>query len=100
MVNQLINWRMCKKKQMRWSKAGAHNLVQVKTAAITGQLQQFVALTLSLGLRDSNLPQLFYGLFPNWSRILDLPWYKIDRRLDLLINLQLAAAIPVVDASN
>jgi|SRR6516164_5728050 hypothetical protein len=26
-------------------------------------------------------------------------WYKIDRRLDLLINLQLAAAIPVVDAS-
>jgi len=35
-------------------------------------------------------------LIPN----LDLPWYKIDRRLDLLINLQLAAAIPVVDASN
>ncbi len=31
-VNQLINWRMCKKKQMRWSKAGAHNLLQVKTA--------------------------------------------------------------------
>jgi hypothetical protein len=42
-VNQLINWRMCKKKQMRWSKAGAHNLLQVKTAAINGQLEQFVA---------------------------------------------------------
>lgn len=26
-------------------------------------------------------------------------WYQIDRRLDLLINLQLAASIPVVDAS-
>jgi len=26
-------------------------------------------------------------------------WYQIDRRLDLLLNLQLAASIPVVDAS-
>ena len=42
-VNQLINWRMCKKKQMRWSKQGAHNLLQVKTATINDQLQQFVA---------------------------------------------------------
>jgi hypothetical protein len=25
-------------------------------------------------------------------------WFQIDRRLDLLINLQLAANIPVVDA--
>lgn len=24
-------------------------------------------------------------------------WYQIDRRLDLLINLQLAALIPIVD---
>ena len=27
-------------------------------------------------------------------------WYQIDRRLDLLINLQLAGNIPVVDTSN
>ena len=27
-------------------------------------------------------------------------WYQIDRRLDLVINLQLAGMIPVVDASN
>jgi hypothetical protein len=27
-------------------------------------------------------------------------WYQIDRRLDLLINLQLAANIPVVDVNN
>jgi len=26
-------------------------------------------------------------------------WYQIDRRLDLLISVQLAALIPVVDAS-
>ena len=26
-------------------------------------------------------------------------WYQIDRRLDLLINLQLAASIPVVDTT-
>jgi hypothetical protein len=42
-VNQLINWRMCKKQQMRWSKAGAHWLLQVKIAAINGQLQAFIA---------------------------------------------------------
>jgi hypothetical protein len=42
-VNQLINWRMCKKQQMRWSKPGAHCLLQVKTAAINGQLQPFIA---------------------------------------------------------
>ena len=33
----------CKKQQMRWSKAGAHCLLQVKTAAINGQLQPFIA---------------------------------------------------------
>jgi hypothetical protein len=27
-------------------------------------------------------------------------WYQIDRRLDLLINLQLAGNIPVVDPTN
>jgi hypothetical protein len=27
-------------------------------------------------------------------------WYQLDRRLDLLINLQLAANIPVVDTAN
>ena len=26
-------------------------------------------------------------------------WYQIDRRMDLLINVQLAANIPIVDAS-
>jgi hypothetical protein len=30
--NQSINWRMCKKKQMGWSQAGAQYLLHVKTA--------------------------------------------------------------------
>jgi hypothetical protein len=29
-VNQLINWRMCKKHQMGWSRAGAQQLLHVK----------------------------------------------------------------------
>jgi hypothetical protein len=32
-VNQLINWRMCKKHQMGWSRAGAQQLLHVKTAS-------------------------------------------------------------------
>jgi hypothetical protein len=35
-VNQLINWRMCKKHQMGWSRAGAQYLLHVKTAIING----------------------------------------------------------------
>jgi hypothetical protein len=27
-VNQLINWRFCKKQQMAWTKAGAQALLQ------------------------------------------------------------------------
>src|SRR6266404_5863032 len=41
--NQLINWRMCKKKQMCWSKPVAQYLLQVKAAVINGQLQPFIA---------------------------------------------------------
>ena len=49
----------CKKQQMRWSKAGAHCLLQVKTAAINGQLQPFIATHPSPSLHD---PQVFCGL--------------------------------------
>jgi hypothetical protein len=34
----LINWRMCKKHQMGWSRAGAQQLLHVKTAIINGRL--------------------------------------------------------------
>src|ERR1700726_3839630 len=40
-VNQLINWRMCKKHQMGWSRAGAQQLLHVKTAIINGRLERY-----------------------------------------------------------
>ena len=35
-VNQVISKRMVKKQQMRWSKKGAHLLLQVRTKVIDG----------------------------------------------------------------
>jgi len=40
-VNQLINWRMCKKQQMGWSRVGAQDLLHVKTAIINGRLDRY-----------------------------------------------------------
>jgi hypothetical protein len=40
-VNQLINWRMCKKHQMGWSRAGAQYLLHVKTAITNGRLDRY-----------------------------------------------------------
>ena len=40
-VNRLINWRMCKKQQMGWSRAGAQYLLHVKTAIINGRLERY-----------------------------------------------------------
>jgi len=40
-VNQLINWRMCKKQQMGWSRASAQYLLHVRTAAINGRLGRY-----------------------------------------------------------
>jgi hypothetical protein len=41
-VNQLVNWRMCKKQQMRWSAAGAQLLLHVRTADLNGRLGHYV----------------------------------------------------------
>jgi hypothetical protein len=40
-VNQLINWRFCKKQQMSWTKAGAQALLHVKAAAQNGTLRRY-----------------------------------------------------------
>ena len=40
-VNQLINWRMSKKKQMAWSRRGAQYLLHVKTAVLNGRLERY-----------------------------------------------------------
>lgn len=37
-VNQVVSLRMAKKRQMRWSDAGAHALVQVRVADLNGEL--------------------------------------------------------------
>lgn len=37
-VNQLIDWRMSKSQQMRWSRMGAHHLLQVRAEVVDGRL--------------------------------------------------------------
>ena len=39
-VNQVVSKRMVKKQQMRWSEAGAHNLLQVRTKVLNDQLRE------------------------------------------------------------
>ena len=36
-VNQVINTRMCKRQQMRWTPRGAHLLAQVRCAVLNGE---------------------------------------------------------------
>ena len=36
-INRLIGRRMCKAQQMRWSRAGAHALLQVRAALLNGE---------------------------------------------------------------
>jgi hypothetical protein len=40
-VNELINWRFCKKQQMSWTRAGAQGLLHVKTADLNGTLHRY-----------------------------------------------------------
>ena len=57
--------------------------------------------------RETAIDQQFSTLrlkyVPNFEKVVSAKkaalWYQIDRRLDLLVNLQLAASIPMVDAS-
>jgi hypothetical protein len=39
-VNQLVNARMNKRRQMRWSPVGAHRLLQVRAAVLDGRLHE------------------------------------------------------------
>jgi CHASE2 domain-containing sensor protein len=43
-VNQVLNYRMSKRQQMRWSPRGAHLLAQVRCAVINGDLSKRLAL--------------------------------------------------------
>jgi hypothetical protein len=42
-VNQVLNQRMCKRQQMRWSPNGAHLLAQVRCAVVNGDLVERLA---------------------------------------------------------
>ena len=52
---------------------------------------------------DQQFSALLTKYVPIFERVISskktAKWYQIDRRLDLLINLELAASIPMVDAS-
>lgn len=40
-VNEVITKRMVKKQQMQWSQAGAHYLLQTRTATLNGDLLKY-----------------------------------------------------------
>jgi len=40
-VNQVINQRMCKKQQMRWTRPGAQYLLHARTAMLNGELGRY-----------------------------------------------------------
>ncbi|OYD60672.1 UNVERIFIED_ORG: hypothetical protein BDU10_10062 [Burkholderia sp. CF145] len=42
-VNQILNQRMCKRQQMRWSPIGAHLLAQVRCVVVNGDLVERLA---------------------------------------------------------
>ena len=42
-VNSMVNQRMNKLRQMRWSEAGARSLLRVRTAVINGDLERLEA---------------------------------------------------------
>ena len=47
-VNQLINQRMCKMRQMRWSRLGAQLMLNVRTAHLNGDLERHCCLPQSV----------------------------------------------------
>ncbi|NRP21997.1 hypothetical protein LPJGGPFB_05256 [Ensifer adhaerens] len=56
-VNSLVGKWMVKKQQMRWSHHGAHMLMQVRTAALNGELRD--RLRTSFRQPEPNMPSIF-----------------------------------------
>ena len=56
-VNSLVGKRMVKKQQMRWSLHGAHMLMQVRTAALNGELRD--RLRVPFRQLEPNVPSIF-----------------------------------------
>jgi hypothetical protein len=55
------DWRMCKKQQMGWSRAGAQYLLHVKTAIINRQLDRYTGI-IQYSRTSPPDPQVFAGL--------------------------------------
>jgi hypothetical protein len=53
-VNQLINQRMCKKCQMRWSRLGAQLMLHVRTAYLNRRLERYCGLSKPVEWRVAN----------------------------------------------
>ena len=51
-VNSLVNHRMNKRRQMRWSEHGAQQLLQVRTAVVTGEFERLSLPSEQAGVRD------------------------------------------------
>ena len=56
-VNSLVGKRMVKKQQMRWSRHGAHMLMQVRTAELNGELRE--RLRAPFRQPEPNVPPIF-----------------------------------------
>ncbi len=56
-VNSLVGKRMVKKQQMRWSRHGAHMLMQVRTAELNGELRD--RLRAPFRQPEPNVPPIF-----------------------------------------
>jgi len=56
-VNSLVSKRMVKKQQMRWSRHGAHMLMQVRTAEVNGELRD--RLRAPFRQPEPNVPPIF-----------------------------------------
>ncbi|QYY33888.1 ISKra4 family transposase (plasmid) [Cupriavidus pinatubonensis] len=65
-VNQVVSHRMAKKRQMRWTDQGAHCLVQVRVAALNGELSPDRISALELAA--SRHSQSIGPASPNWHQ--------------------------------
>ncbi|NRA85933.1 MAG: hypothetical protein HRU28_00780 [Rhizobiales bacterium] len=57
-VNVVVGKRFCKKQQMRWSKSGAHQMLQIRTRTLDKTLRnKFESWYSGMKTDDNNLPK-------------------------------------------
>jgi hypothetical protein len=60
-VNQVVSKRFVKKQQMRWTKRGAHLLLQVRTRTLNNDLRRNISPMVSPHASGRVAPVLFYS---------------------------------------